>query len=1412
MDQSFIDSLGQGQAAAPAAAAPAATPPPSAHPASVPWWQNAEGAVKQWGQEFNAALPAWLQRPDDANRPAYAAPTDKFYKADLNTPGAQMAKNSPLANASAKMTAGAIPWVAAAAATGGIADLAGLGGDALSEVPLWQQAAGMAGRGLATGEGVNALTNTNPFSGQGLQNAAMGTGWELGEGAAGKFLPKGIPDIIKRPAGAMAGAALGTAASYPAMSTQERQQFGKQLLQNGLTAGGVDLALTLLGSKAGLRLEDLDAPHVADNVKTVIDGLAPDEQTALQTALQGNDADAAIGVIANKMASPDTPPQVTTGAQAPNEKVIAGLKAIFSSGQSPEMDVISKLKAIDNGTYDNPTMQQNNEVIASLKAIMGGSAPESMTPAAQAATLDQAAPLVSQEAPGAAEAPAQAGTATPASPDAARPKLNVQSWAADMRARGADQNVPGPPQATPGELSAARNILSRYKSIDMPQMIGKVWNDHPELQSEFPQVKDYLDEQAQSSQVAPGAAQATAKVNTPGGEHVRNLAHNMAQQAQQDQRQREMIGGVGAANPADIAARRGGPAPDTTKVDPRTVPDTKATIAQKTDPKANTIAQRLRKAYTLSVDTKARIGQMVKAVDGAVKKEGGPGLSDRDNAALLAYNIVGTDNTASMIVNKSLVDPDGNPIGQSYKTLIGKIQASDIPDLEEYMKARRAVDLLGRGKKVYDDKYGITPDEAGVAKAQAIVDRQEAAHPDFKQWSQDYYKWRNDFGQKWLVDSGYLSQKQWDQWRAREPNYIKFQREQGPAERSSYSIGQQIKGSERRTYSFIDSDIEDVQHIVNKVRANSVNAALLRSMQTYPDQMAGWGRIDTADEDGLAQEAQAKSDNPDQVMDEVGEDENKQILAKHGNSVIARVNGKSIAMKIEDPELLTAMRNLRPAAMGAFFGGARKVTGLFKEVTVGANPYFTFMRHIFYDAPASLAFSKTLKWNHPADYIRAPFDIMQAMFDTFQGGVQGKPNENYDIYRAAGGGKNSPVGSSVDTLAKTRQDVVPGEVDWKTKPLQASSHALKQGVGFIENLDNIIYTSPRLAEFKRCRAIDDTPAGRQRALYEANDLTVNYGKSGSATRQADAVIPFLNVGIQGIDKTVRAFKEDPAGVMGKAFVSLTLPTIGLYLMNRQNPSYQKLSQYMKDHYYCIPDPASKDSNGQATKFIKIVKPRALGVIFSTAPEHILSAIDKKDPKQLTNWGGAFEQYFMMADSSLINQPFQDVRANKSYSGAPIVPTKLQALSPGLQYDQNDTAIAKDVGKSLNQSPKQIDYLMTSYLGVIGQSRNPLQTMKSSMIADPSISNDISTNFYNLKTKLDQAVADYKQKGVRTKDYNPATAKMVDAFATRMGTLSTLEKNVQANKNIPQAQKDTMVATYKKQQQAIMALVTQKVGN
>ena len=120
------------------------------------------------------------------------------------------------------------------------------------------------------------------------------------------------------------------------------------------------------------------------------------------------------------------------------------------------------------------------------------------------------------------------------------------------------------------------------------------------------------------------------------------------------------------------------------------------------------------------------------------------------------------------------------------------------------------------------------------------------------------------------------------------------------------------------------------------------------------------------------------------------------------------------------------------------------------------------------------------------------------------------------------------MSSGRNTLNETLNELIPGRKT--SSPLKAAEYVLS----LIERFNDAIETGPRLAAFDRHKGSGSYKELMQ-ALYEANDVSVNFQRYGRLTKELDNFIPYLNPAVQGIDKMARSGKENFGKFMIKIF-------------------------------------------------------------------------------------------------------------------------------------------------------------------------------------------------------------------------------------------------------------------------------------
>jgi hypothetical protein len=756
-----------------------------------------------------------------------------------------------------------------------------------------------------------------------------------------------------------------------------------------------------------------------------------------------------------------------------------------------------------------------------------------------------------------------------------------------------------------------------------------------------------------------------------------------------------------------------------------------------------------------------------------------------------------------------MVDSQGNVIGKSLKEILRKLSKGKQVDFEDYLINKHAITRHMRGEKVFRDDLNWTP-EFGARK----VAEYEKKYPEFKQMADEYYKFRYDLAKSWLVDTGLISEDVLNKWIAENPFYVPMQRyfnelekrggkglraKSGFGDQSAPVRGYSKKGSQRLIISPIETTIENVDAYVKASKRNQVMQNLVNIIERDPEAFAGWAEI--VPEQSVARQTSIKKINEiieneglDALIDQLNNDYEvlfskslKKDIDKD-NVVRVMMYGQPVYVRINDPQLLDAISGLTPQAQGIMMRAISNTTRVVKLLTTGANPVFSVTRNMFRDIPMAFIASKTT--NNP---IRFAYDLIEGFVSALTNG------RLYQSYKNIGGGHASAVAADRNLLAQSKREIIGNRIP-------------RDYVGFligkIENFNNALEAAPRLGEFKRMIQQADNYENRLKGLFEANDITVNFKRRGKVSPQLDPFILYWNASVQGLDKAVRIFKDNPVAAGIKAFASITVPTIVLYALNHDKQEYQETSEYLKDNYYLIP------TGDEKNPFVRIPKPQVLGVPFSTLPERMLRMWKDEDPDAFREFATTVVNQFLPTGVSGIVQdtviegklpdptadtifgPFSDIRANRNFAGAAIVPGYLEGVSPRLQYDSRTSELAKWIGDKLNWSPKQIDHLIKSYTGVLGQLGIPAMsegatvgdTLLRQVTVDPVYSNNLMSKFYETKDRLDTMYKDIKQTGIVPPGYNDDLRKFLGRVSDAMSDVRKQMREVESDKTLTSAQK------------------------
>lgn len=227
---------------------------------------------------------------------------------------------------------------------------------------------------------------------------------------------------------------------------------------------------------------------------------------------------------------------------------------------------------------------------------------------------------------------------------------------------------------------------------------------------------------------------------------------------------------------------------------------------------------------------------------------------------------------------------------------------------------------------------------------------------------------------------------------------------------------------------------------------------------------------------------------------------------------------------------------------------------------------------------------------------------------------------------------------------------------------------------------------------------------RKQALFESRDL-MDFSVRGAnpVIRFLTETVPFWGARVQGISRTAKGFAESPALTLMRS-TPIILASVALYMINRDDDRYKKLSEYEKRMYYHFYDVFEDQDHYQ------LPKPFEVGALFSSIPEVITEYMLSNEPDRgraaahSTSWVIS-EMLSLWPDVQAIN-PVYELMINKNrFTEAPIISEWEKQLDPRDQYSYRTDKSIKwladhmpDSAPDIMKSPKQLEHLAQGYIG------------------------------------------------------------------------------------------------------------------
>ena len=706
---------------------------------------------------------------------------------------------------------------------------------------------------------------------------------------------------------------------------------------------------------------------------------------------------------------------------------------------------------------------------------------------------------------------------------------------------------------------------------------------------------------------------------------------------------------------------------------------------------------------------------------------------------------------ARTFVMDKAIDEYGNVLGPSLVEVLEPIHKDEMKQFIAYAVSKRAINLAGR-----NIESGFDIDDAKF-----IVEKYKDRGWD--ETTKGLTEWSNHL-LDWVVRAGGLKGKTAQLMRDLNPTYLPFKRafidEAGVIKGvggyvDTGGVIKGIKGSGRPIINPIEAMIAQARELISKSQKARIANAF----------------IDIANEEGVGgfitrvpAPMKATKFNANQIADYIDEQvtgDSDMVSITKGDyddflTVFTqdfRYNGKenivSVWRKGEQqfyeihPDLYQSFKGIDPLKLGPISKVLAPFARMLRLGATGLKISFGLARNPFRDALSYVVFSKRNKVTI--------FDPIKGIYKD----LTTKPGEAVWRFKKLGGALSGQIGLDRAATQSTYDEMLSEKLGKRGKALKVVKHP----VDTLRDLLSVTEMGPRSVEMEQNykkytseKWLKEHPDWNEedafvQAFNDAQDVTVNFTKSGKWAKQINQITAFFNVAIRGPEKVYRSFRERPISTTVKGILWLTTIAVASWYRNKDKDWYKNLPPAYKYNNLFFELPGGN--------IVRLPIPFELGIVFMSAPQAALDSAKDKDAKHLE---GLMELAKAQIPDPIPSAfgPLIDVKTNKNYLGVPIESAGMQYLYPTERKKDYTSKLAVGMSKGLDKinfsvSPIQLDYLIDSYSGgflrqfrISGEELSDLPVLGDLMLRDPNYPrrqlNEYFSDWEVLKQKKQSKIA------------------------------------------------------------------------
>lgn len=624
--------------------------------------------------------------------------------------------------------------------------------------------------------------------------------------------------------------------------------------------------------------------------------------------------------------------------------------------------------------------------------------------------------------------------------------------------------------------------------------------------------------------------------------------------------------------------------------------------------------------------------------------------------------------------------------GRPLKDILEPVR-NDLDGLRTYLASKRAVDIEASGRKSGMDL------EAAKKVAADGAGKYEDIAAQIGQYQDNLLTY--------LKDSGVLSDAAYTAMREANKNYVPFFRLMGTGEKRGVGKGfgpgnpvKRLEGSDRSIIDPLESIIKNTYAYVSVAERNAVGIKLIDTLKKTGSEVST-SKLPAKDADLSKYLSENGVKSPDDLAAFVRD------MAGDGETISAYRNGVKESVKVDDPELVRAFRGLDTQNLDMLI---RVLAVPAKTLRAGAVLTPEFMaRNIVNDFITAFVNTKGA--------IFSPIDTVKGLNSVI------RKDADFQNWLKSGGANATLVSLDrrylQESLQKLTGETGLGDRAW---------NVVKSPLTGLRMLSELTENATRLGEFKKILGESVAKEDIQAAGFSSREVTLDFARIGASMRSYNAITAFANAQLQGTDRLVRAFKDNPVQTSARIAAGITIPSMLLWWANHDDPRYKELPAWQKDlNWIVLTDKWEEVSPSQAAMrpehsrrqvgdkwyvnnghTFRIPKGHAIGVLFGSGAERALDATIGDNPEAFAHYGKSLMASFLPNFIPTIGAGIVEQFANRStFSDRTLIPSSMEKFLPEYQYTEYTTETSKALGSLIASFPGIREASVDDGAGIFG---------------------------------------------------------------------------------------------------------------